>query len=85
MVDSNNDSPSRDGEPASSHHFRGDRLVVVNGDWFIVTREGIDVGPYASREDAAAAADRLAGMLVGITDPAITTEFIREFMLLPRT
>ena len=33
-------------------HFRGERFAQSNGMWFYLTREGIQHGPYATREDA---------------------------------
>jgi len=68
----------RQDEP-EGRHFRSDRLVVVNGSWFIATREGIDVGPFPSRDAAALGSVKLAESLVGIDDPEIVRFFIREF------
>jgi hypothetical protein len=76
------DPSHRDGEQPGQH-FRGDRCVMVNGQWFVATREGIDVGPYTTRDAAEAVASRLASMLHGIDDAEISRQFIREFMLLP--
>ena len=36
----------------------GDRISVVNGDWFVTTREGME-GPFRSREHAESALLRL--------------------------
>ncbi len=33
-------------------HFQMDRLVQQNGEWFYMTREGEEKGPFESREDA---------------------------------
>ena len=68
----------RHDEP-EGQHFRSDRLVVVNGAWFIATREGIDVGPYATRQSAEAAAHELGEMLAGVDDVEVAKLFIREF------
>jgi len=78
------DDSYRPGEPPVPH-FRSDRIIQVNGQWFLSTREGIDVGPYADRAAAEAAVARLATLLKGIDDPIIAAEFIREeFNLLRR-
>jgi hypothetical protein len=69
-------------DEGDGHHFRSDRCVLVNGDWFVATREGIDVGPYGTREAAEAASRRIAEMLAGVSDPAVARQFIREFELL---
>jgi len=33
--------------------FRSDRFFTAGSQWYFTTRENRDVGPYASREDAA--------------------------------
>lgn len=33
-------------------HFQVDRFVQQNGQWFYVTREGEERGPFDSKEDA---------------------------------
>ncbi len=33
-------------------HFQMDRLVQQNGEWFYMTREGVERGPFDSKEDA---------------------------------
>jgi hypothetical protein len=68
----------RDGE-VPIPRVRSERIF---NQWFIRTREGIEVGPYPTREAAEAAAKQLSAMLDGINDPEITRQFIREFMLL---
>jgi hypothetical protein len=71
----------RNGE-APAAHFRSGRAIYVNGQWFISTREGIEVGPYPTRDDADSAAADLATLRKDITDPEITRQFVvREFML----
>jgi hypothetical protein len=42
------------------HRFRTDRVFNADGRWYFQTREGIDVGPYPSKETASAEAARLA-------------------------
>jgi len=41
-------------------HFRSDRLFCTGDAWFFQTREGIDVGPYPTRETADVESKRLA-------------------------
>ena len=33
-------------------HFQMDRIAQQNGVWFYMTREGVQRGPFESREDA---------------------------------
>ena len=33
-------------------HFKTDRFVHQNGEWFYCTREGTERGPFSSRDDA---------------------------------
>ena len=33
-------------------HFQMDRFTCQNGEWFYVTREGEERGPFESKEDA---------------------------------
>ncbi len=33
-------------------HFQMDRLVQQNGEWFYMTREGEEKGPFESKDDA---------------------------------
>ncbi len=42
----------RSGE-APKTWFRTDRFYTVGSDWFVATREGNDIGPFRSRNDAA--------------------------------
>ena len=36
-----------------SAHFHSDRMYRVNGEWYFLTREGTNVGPFATKEIAA--------------------------------
>lgn len=36
----------------SKKFFQMDRLVQQNGEWFYMTREGVEQGPFISRGDA---------------------------------
>jgi len=33
-------------------HFQMDRLIQQNGEWFYMTREGDERGPFKTKEDA---------------------------------
>jgi hypothetical protein len=33
-------------------YFQMDRFVLQNGEWFYTTREGVERGPFANKEDA---------------------------------
>ena len=33
-------------------HFQTDRFVLQNGEWYYLTREGGERGPFESKEDA---------------------------------
>lgn len=72
-------SDHRRGEPPE-RRSRSERVVMARGRWYVVTRERIDVGPYATKEEAQSAADQLAQALDGIDDPAIELALIREFV-----
>lgn len=41
----------RNGENAAVP-LRTDRFFAVNSSWFFTTREGVDIGPFATKEDA---------------------------------
>jgi len=42
------------------HFVRSERVFSAGGQWYFQTREGIDVGPYPTREAAQEEAARLA-------------------------
>jgi hypothetical protein len=42
----------RTGDEGQKSYFRTDRLFLSNGEYFFSTREGVDQGPYATRDDA---------------------------------
>ena len=54
---------------------------MSNGKWYFSTGEGIDVGPYPSREAAELAIARLIGQLDGVTDPDEAMKIVRQFLL----
>ena len=59
--------------------FRSERIFRVDGDWFIHTREGIAVGPYADRFAAEVDVEVLRSLLVGAGD-AEATGIIEDFV-----
>jgi len=69
----------RRGEPPE-RHGRSDRVVLARSRWYVVTRERIDVGPYATREEAQTAAEQLGQVLDEVDDPSIALALIKEFM-----
>jgi hypothetical protein len=48
----------------------------VNTGWYFATREGLDVGPYSTKEIAEAAARRLSSVLAGVKDPKLARRLI---------
>lgn len=48
----------RSTDPDERAVFRTDRFFSGNGRWYFATRERIDVGPFARREQAEAALER---------------------------
>jgi hypothetical protein len=71
--------PTHRRDEPPGRHLRSDRCVLAKGRWFIVTREGIDVGPYEQHDDAERDARLLAMMLDSVDDPKMAVIFIREF------
>lgn len=72
----------RSGE-APRFWFRSDRCFASEELWFFSTREGIDVGPYESRDAAARDARRLARLLRRAESAEQAVREIREFMARP--
>ena len=73
---------NRHGESGKTYFRAGGRSVVSDGSWYFATREGIDVGPYPSRQAAEAGSVRLTKLLRGNRDPVAVQKIIREFMFL---
>lgn len=46
------DMPPRSSENSTKVPLRSDRYFRVNTQWFFTTREGPDVGPYNTKEEA---------------------------------
>ena len=55
MKEQGNTSLARKGEDIMQVRFRVDRLFAIGTRWYFSTREGIDQGPYQSKENANAA------------------------------
>jgi hypothetical protein len=56
-----------------------ERLIyAVDGHWFFLTADGVDVGPYPSRDSARADADRLSRLLASVDEPAERLALIFE-------
>jgi uncharacterized protein DUF6316 len=72
-------SHNRRGE-LPERHSRSDRIVFVRGRWYVVTRERVDVGPFATKEDAELAAAHLGQALDGIDEPVVAIALISEFV-----
>ena len=73
---SDHSSTHRAGEAPRKHFRSQDRCFFVNGSWYFATREGLDVGPYSSKEIAEAASVRLAAILAGVTDAKLARRLI---------
>jgi uncharacterized protein YchJ len=54
----------RAGEP-NPFQFRSDRFCQINGQWFFVTREKTQEGPYPSRDQANVGAERYIARMQG--------------------
>ena len=72
----------RDGESPSSRYRAASRCFQMNGKWYFATREGIDVGPFPSREAAEVGVEKLIAMIRGVTDPKEVHKLIEGFATL---
>lgn len=61
--------------------FRSERLFQKAGKWFIRTREGVDVGPFASRTAAETEAGALQTALEGLSRPEDAEATVKGFLL----
>ncbi len=59
--------------------FRTNRVYAVGGVWFFSTREGIDIGPYATRDQAEQDLACLIDILRRSRDPHRNLAAIRRF------
>jgi hypothetical protein len=44
-----------------------------------MTREGVYIGPYPTRDEANAALKQLISLIEDVTDPKVAEAFVREF------
>lgn len=58
--------------------FRTGRVFCVDGQWYFHTREGLDVGPYATELEACIEADLLKSYLHQLPDSQ-SRQTIRDF------
>ena len=69
----------REEEPAL--RFRSDRIFHGTGGWYFHTREGIDVGPYATRFDAEVEASMVKALLLDDCSEAVdSAAVVRNFV-----
>ena len=71
-------SSVRRGESAK-HWFRSERFFKVGGVWFFTTREGIDIGPYASMLEARKQLQQLFVFLRKTQTDAESRKVVYEF------
>lgn len=76
-------NPVRAGEPARLG-YRSPRRFALYGRWYFMTREGIDVGPYPSREAAEQAETRLVERLLRCENERERRSAIYEFVAASR-
>jgi Domain of unknown function (DUF6316) len=70
---------SRKGEPPNLLPRRRDRCFELSQGWYAMTREGIYIGPYPTRDGADAALNQLIALLEDVDDPKVAEAFVREF------
>jgi hypothetical protein len=68
--------PHRAGEKPAKRRRSPDRCFQINGSWYFATREGLNVGPYTTKEIADAAAARLSAVLTGVRDGRLARRLI---------
>lgn len=44
----------RKDDPKEAPHFRTHRIHAINSDWYFLTREGQNIGPFSTKEAAEA-------------------------------
>lgn len=76
-------SRSRNGEPDRTW-FRSQRIYRKEDQWFIMTREGMDIGPYESADQARKDAQRLIEHLQDVQSSTEAVLVIKEFRERPR-
>jgi len=61
--------------------FRSHRIFRSDSNWYFHTREGIDVGPFASEFEAQVEASILKSLLKDAESQSAATAMVREFLL----
>jgi hypothetical protein len=61
--------------------FRSHRIFRSDSNWYFHTREGIDVGPFASEFEAQVEASILKSLLREAQSTAAAIAMVREFLL----
>jgi Domain of unknown function (DUF6316) len=63
--------------------FRGSHVFPAGGKWYFNTREGIDVGPFATRSEAEINSTRLRLVLAKIAEPELARTVILRYTEIP--
>jgi hypothetical protein len=53
---------------------------MANGQWYLATREGIDVGPFATRDAVKDASQQVIALLKRADDPIVAAVRLQEFV-----
>ena len=62
--------------------FRSERVIMLGEDnWYIQTREGVDIGPYDTRFEAEIEGELLVELLKKATSEEEIMETLRDFIL----
>jgi hypothetical protein len=73
----------RRGETPRTYYRADDRCFTSDDKWYFATREGVDVGPYATREAAKAGIGRLIMLLEDAKgDPDAAMKIIQDFVFM---
>lgn len=61
--------------------FRSERIFLSEAKWYFQTREGVDVGPYDSEDEATIEAGMLRELLRDAMSADVAMGVIREFVV----
>lgn len=78
------EEPVRNGEP-QKHWYRSNRFFQVEGIWFFSTREGLDVGPFDSENDARYHERKLKSLLIKCSSEESARHAILEYKHRPES
>jgi hypothetical protein len=70
---------SRKDEVSGPQFRSGDRCFVINGEWYLATREGIEVGPFLTRKAVESASRELIELLKDTDSPQIAALRVSDF------